>query len=69
MFEINWKKLSPESWYYQHGNYVFKKRKVKDYFVYHIWHGEILYFNTSMYFDFIKKAKHIVDYGYPPITF
>ena len=66
MFEIQWERLNPDSFYYNHGNFVFKKRKVKDYYVYHIWKGEELLFNTYNQYEFLRKAKYVVEHGFYP---
>ena len=60
MFEIDWKKLGPDTHYYTHGNYIFKRRKVKEYFVYSIWENNEMMFNTYNQWDFLRRAKAIV---------
>ena len=61
MFEIDWKKLGPDTHYYAHDKYVFKRRKVKEYFVYSIWENNEMMFNTYNQWDFLRRAKSIME--------
>ena len=62
MFSIAWLRLSQESLYYCHDQYVFKKRKLKDYYVYTIWENEVLRFNTVNEYLFNKIANKILNH-------
>ena len=59
MQEINWVQLQPESFYYLHQQYLFKKRKVNSYFVYTIWQEEELKLNTYNEYQFSRIAYKI----------
>lgn len=61
MFQIDWLKLNPETYYYCMDQYVFKKKKLKDYYVYTIWESEVLRFNTVNEYVFNKLAGKILN--------
>ena len=66
MFELKWNEIGPGSFYYNHGNFIFKKKKMTGYYVYHIWEGEYLRFNTVNHFEFLRKAKAVLLTGSMP---
>ena len=61
MQTIAWVKLTPETSFYCYEQYVFKKKKLKEYFVYTIWENEVLMFNTVSEYEFIEVAEKILN--------
>jgi hypothetical protein len=57
---IAWVKLTPETSFYCHDQYVFKKKKLKGYYVYTVWENEVLKFNTVSEYEFMELVQNIL---------
>lgn len=61
MVEINWQKITQDHYAYVHDKFVFKKKKVGDKDDYQIWEYERIVLDTYMEYQFLNKAKAIIE--------
>ena len=58
MPEIDWIELTATTWYCDCGKYTLRKKRVLGKDIYEVWCGDEMEYNTSLYFDFMRKLSN-----------
>lgn len=61
MNEVEWVQYDTRTYYYQHQEYLLKKKVVNSYHVYTIWQNEEMKFNTYNEFEFMRIVRYILQ--------
>ena len=59
MSEIKWKRSTPVTWFYVRGKFVLKKKQVAGRYLYEVWKGEVLKYDTFIYTEFMQRFMNL----------
>jgi hypothetical protein len=59
MAEIKWKRSTAITWFCVRGKFVLKKKQVAGGYLYQVWKGEVLKYDTFIYIEFMQCLMNL----------